>query len=479
MAGGNGSADKGSGGKLIDKILMAAAAVLVLLSVMILCYSAKKYKDVRALPEMDALTGGDSYGLFCLKARQALKRDAGPWLFAAMDLDQFKLVNDIFGRDFGDEVLRLVSDLWRQKLHKGELFARREGDKFEILLKYTTLDELYGRLDDFCDTLAAAGLDCLLKNVHASGRSSFILRPSLGLCRLDEDCRELEQAQSFAIMARTTVKARNDRRYALFDDEMRREQVRQRQLGDHMEMGLMRDEFLVYYQPKFDSVTREMVGAEALVRWQQPDGSFISPGEFIPLAEKNGLIGRLDRYMFRQVCCQQRRWLEEGLKLVPVSVNLSRSLLYDRELPKEYAKMAEAHKIPPELIQLELTEREAFEDMEIIAGAIAALQSQGFCVLLDDFGCGYASMEILKELSVDVIKMDKSFIDSYSDERGRKILESMLHLAQSLGIGTIAEGVETKEQVDFLKACGCRRIQGYYYSRPLPADAFEKLLKQG
>lgn len=461
---------------IIEIILLIISAALVLLSLCIFFRAGQKYRAVKELLKVDSLTGQDSYTVFCLKLRSRLRKDSGPWAFAVMDLDQFKLVNDIFGREAGDQVLRYIDEVWRKKLKPGELFARREADKFSILLKYTTLEELCGRFDDFCNTVRFGGRTASEGNAVSSRKDAFILRPSVGICLVDNNENDIDKLQSCAMIARDTVKYRTDICYAFFDDKMRLSMLKSRQLADHMELGLLREDFEVYYQPKFDSMTREVVGAEALIRWRQPDGSFISPGEFIPLAEKNGLIGRLDRYMFRQVCRQQRRWLESGFKLVPISVNLSRSLLYDLELPAEYAREVDIHKIPAHLLQLEITEREDFEDLDIIAAAVEKLRQYGFCILLDDFGCGYSSLEILKELPVDVIKMDKKFIDAYSDVRGQTILKSTIALAKSLGIEIIAEGVETGAQVEFLNKCGCYRIQGYYYSRPLPGGEFIKLL---
>ena len=210
-----------------------------------------------------------------------------------------------------------------------------------------------------------------------------------------------------------------------------------------------------------------------------PEWGRILPGKFIPLFESNGFITELDRYVFHEVCRQVRQWLDEGLPVVPISVNISRLHLYNPHFMGDYEKILEQYRIPARLLQLELTESTFFDNRMVMQDIVACLHRAGFAILMDDFGTGYSSLNMLKDLSVDVLKLDKGFMeDSASNEKGQRIIASIVRLAQSLGMTVTAEGVETDEQYRFLLSVGCDEIQGYYFARPMDTDSFERLLKE-
>ena len=447
-------------------MLMVVFGVLVLLIVYVDC---QKRRALHQFLYVDALTGAASYAKFCVEVRKCLDRRCGKWAFVAMDLHQFKLVNTLFGQEKGDETLRFVSRVWERTLHKDEVFGRRHGDNFEILMRYDTVDELCRRLDDFCHSI-------INERPHVHQTEVFLILPVMGIYLIRDFSEDILDMQNNARLACATIKERNDIHYAFFNDELKEKQLHDKRLGDDMELAIENNEFMVYYQPKVDPVDDKVVGAEALIRWRRPDGSFVPPAVFIPLAEHNGLISELDRFTFRQVCRQQRQWSDDGYALVPVSVNLSRVLLYSQGLPEEYARIAEENRIPSQNLQLEITESEDCENMAFFASAVQRFHDYGFRILMDDFGTGYSSMVALKALPIDVVKLDKSFVDDFKSEKGRKILISMIKLAQLLDMEITAEGVETEEQVTFMKMTGCHNIQGYYFSRPLPGEDFEKLL---
>lgn len=451
---------------VLGGVLMAVFSVLVLLVVYV---DYQKRKALQRFLYVDPLTGAASYAKFCMEARKCLDRHSGKWAFVAMDLHQFKLVNTLFGPEKGDATLQFVSREWERTLGKDEVFGRRHGDNFEVLMRYETVDELCRRLDGFCYRIVN-------ERPPMHQNEVFLILPVMGIYLVRDFSEDILDLQNNARLACSTIKERNDVYYAFFNNEMKEKQLHDKRLGDDMELAIENNEFMVYYQPKVDPVDSKVVGAEALIRWRRPDGSFVPPSVFIPLAEHNGLISELDRFMFRQVCRQQRQWRGDGYGLVPVSVNLSRVLLYSQSLPEEYARILEENGIPFENIQLEITESEDCENMEFIAGAVQRFHDYGFRILMDDFGTGYSSMVALKALPIDVVKLDKSFIDDYKSEKGRKILISMIKLAQMLDMEITAEGVETEEQVEFMKMTGCHNIQGYYFSRPLPGEEFEKLL---
>ncbi|NCC44993.1 MAG: EAL domain-containing protein, partial [Clostridia bacterium] len=217
--------------------------------------------------------------------------------------------------------------------------------------------------------------------------------------------------------------------------------------------------------------------AEALVRWIKKDGTVISPQDFIPVFEKDGLIVKLDSYMFRKVCQKQEEWLERIGHVVPVSVNLSKRHLYKGDFLSEYRQILSEYTIVPEAIKLEITEGTMAEQKEHMQEMIDHLHQMGLKILMDDFGTGYASFGMLKSLDIDVLKLDKSLVDDIGDSKGEEILKSIIKLAYALGMDVVAEGVEKKEQLDFLLQCDCRVIQGYYFSKPLCEEEFEKLLE--
>jgi EAL domain-containing protein (putative c-di-GMP-specific phosphodiesterase class I) len=215
-----------------------------------------------------------------------------------------------------------------------------------------------------------------------------------------------------------------------------------------------------------------------LVRWRRSDDVIVPPYQFVPLFERNGFINKLDRYMFELVCRQQTLWLGEGLAPVPISVNMSRMCLYDPHIVDEYIGILEESGLPAAYVKLELTESAFFENTSIMNGVIEALHKVGIKVLMDDFGTGYSSMMMLKNVDIDVLKLDKSFVDDIGDERSEKIISNIIYLAHSLQIEVTAEGVETKAQFEFLRDVGCDYIQGYYFGKPQPAEAFADLLQK-
>ena len=208
-----------------------------------------------------------------------------------------------------------------------------------------------------------------------------------------------------------------------------------------------------------------LAGAEALVRWRKPDGQMISPGLFIPLVEESGFVRKLDEYVFQEVCLAQKRWIDKGLRVVPISVNLSQRHLENPEFIDQYKAILDNSGVPIEYIQLEITESAMFEKKEEFVAIMERLHQLGFVILMDDFGTGYSSLMMLKSIPVDVMKLDKSFVDDYDDIRGEQIIRCVMRMAQDLSIAITAEGVETEEQYNFLKSIGCDTIQGYYFAK--------------
>ena len=281
-----------------------------------------------------------------------------------------------------------------------------------------------------------------------------------------------------AYIARQTIKNKGDTAWAFYDGAVRDKLLHEKEIESQMERALAEGEFIAYYQPKYSTKEQRLIGAEALVRWRRSDDVIVPPYQFVPLFERNGFINKLDRYMFELVCRQQTLWLGEGLAPVPISVNMSRMCLYDPHIVDEYIGILEESGLPAAYVKLELTESAFFENTSIMNGVIEALHKVGIKVLMDDFGTGYSSMMMLKNVDIDVLKLDKSFVDDIGDERSEKIISNIIYLAHSLQIEVTAEGVETKAQFEFLRDVGCDYIQGYYFGKPQPAEAFADLLQK-
>lgn len=248
---------------------------------------------------------------------------------------------------------------------------------------------------------------------------------------------------------------------------------KRKNIEDNMEHALENNEFIVYFQPKVELKTNKIAGAEALVRWQNSKKELIPPNEFIPIFEKNGFITKLDIYVFEEVCKTIRKWLNEGINPIPVSVNLSRMHLQNPNFLKKYKEIQEKYEVPADLLEIELTETLVFENFEQLKKVIDDIHQMGFSCSIDDFGSGYSSLNLLKEIPVDILKLDRIFFSKKNDKRGNSVIEFIISLAKKLNMTTISEGVETISQVEFLRKADCDLVQGYVYSKPLAKDDFE------
>ena len=291
------------------------------------------------------------------------------------------------------------------------------------------------------------------------------------------DHKDPEQIYGKAIQAKSLIKGLRTRHYAFYDDLDIDQISENHKIEDDFESGIQNKEFQVWYQPKVDPYTGNLLGAEALIRWIKQDGSLLPPSKFIPLFEKNGNIAALDEYVFRAVCEQQQKWQHDGIPLYPISVNISRISLYFGDIVQKYKDIIDSYHLDARYLPLEITESATVNNSEI-SSLIDQFHNAGFTLLLDDFGSGYSSLSSLNVMHFDTIKLDKSLIDYIGDSNGEKLLHSITHLAQSLGMSITAEGVETAKQVEFLKVEHCTDIQGYYFSKPLPVEQFVQFMKE-
>lgn len=306
------------------------------------------------------------------------------------------------------------------------------------------------------------------------------LKFSCGVYRID-DITDINMIRANANLARTECKKRVLEDIVFYDEELKNRRVEEKELEYEAKEALENKEFLVYFQPKYEVSTEQIIGAEALVRWNHPVRGVLSPSSFIPVFEFNGFIVDLDLYVLEQVCELISAWLKVGITPVCISVNLSRVHLYEHNLVDQLLAVVNRYNVPPKYIEFELTESAFYEETESLLRIMSEIKNAGFRLSMDDFGSGYSSLNLLRRLPVDVLKLDKVFLedcDEADDEtRGKRIVMHVISMAKDLKMEVLAEGVETKDQKEFLQEARCDMIQGYYFARPMPLKEFELLYR--
>ena len=429
----------------------------------------RKKKQMQTLVFVDDLTGGNTYAKFKQEVEQRLNVHYGRTAFIMMDLDEFKLVNELFGYDTGNKVLCHVWNVLNENCGEDEYAGRDIADRFSMLLYFEKRSDIEKRILKMTEAI---------QKFSIPNASEYILHPVFGIYYVESNDEDVESMMNCASLAHNQAKQERDSIYRAYTNIMKDRMLEKKQLSDQIEHAYKNHEFVVYYQPKYEAETRKLAGAEALVRWRRQDGQMVSPGLFVPLAEESGFVCKLDKYVFNEVCLAQKRWMEKGLKVVPISVNLSRRHLDTPEFIGEYKSMLDHSGVPIKYLQLEITESAMFEKKAEFLEIIESLHKMGFVILMDDFGTGYSSLMMLKSIPIDVMKLDKTFVDDFDDERGEQIIRCVMRMAQDLCISITAEGVETEEQYKFLKNIGCDMIQGYYFARPMPEEEFEKCMEE-
>ena len=388
-----------------------------------------------------------------------------------LDLDRFKVINDSLGHGFGDELLRSVARRLEQTVREADTVARMGGDEFVILLAEVAEGDDVG--------LVAKKILENLTRPYQIGDREITVTASIGVSLYPRDGADGETLLRNADLAMYRAKEDGDsfRFYAPKMDQRVHETL---ELEADLRRALERGELLLHFQPKVDLASGEITGAEALVRWQHPQRGLIAPGMFIPLAEETGLILPIGEWVLATACAQVRAWQDAGLPVVPVAVNLSARQFRKADLAETVHRVLRECGIAPRLLELELTESMIMRDPLAAAAIMQQLKALGVSLALDDFGTGYSSLNYLRRFPVDCLKIDRSFIsDAASDPSAAAVATSIVAIAHSLGLRAIAEGVETGEQLDFLRDCGCDSLQGYYFSRPVAGEAFAAMLREG
>lgn len=418
----------------------------------------------------DPVTGIRNLAKFRLDAQELLSKNSAPYAVVQFDVDKFKYINDVFGFSEGNRMLRHIADVLSSQTQPGELCARTTNDYFALLLHDEGDETLLMRLRGICSKI------CGTENGAAS---SYVLVLSFGIYRTTDEPLDIAAMLDRAGIAQKSKKGFHQTSFAFYNEDLRVQMLKEKKLENEMTSAMQHGEFVVYYQPKYYINSLRLAGSEALVRWKHPERGLIPPGDFIPLFEKNGFIVKVDLYVFESVCRSIRRWMEEGLSPLPVSINISRLHLHNQNFLEEFVDILKKYDVPPNLIEFELTESVVFDNVELLLHLLQQLHRSGFLLSMDDFGTGYSSLNMLKDIPVDVLKLDRAFFEETANNgRSRHIVTSVVALMRSLGIKVVAEGVETSSQLSFLKSIQCDIVQGYYLARPMPLEDFEALMRK-
>lgn len=419
--------------------------------------------------ENDELTGLLNRNTFCRKVDQLVQKNVadvkdGKYAMVYFDVLRFKAINDMFGMTEGDKVLCYAADLIHSLMGEKDLACRIDSDRFIFFTKKDgeALEQM---------------IDRLLEGLTAYKLPFAILCNAGVYVTVSEEVSAVSMMDR-AIMAQSTIKGSYTIKSNYYTEEMRNDLLSEQEISGVMEEALADEQFLVYYQPQYNHATGSLVGAEALVRWKHPERGLISPGLFIPIFERNGFITALDLYVFGHVCSFLRKCMDRGIPIVPVSSNFSQYDIFQPRFVEKLEEMRMKYDVPVKYLRVEITESAIVGGSERVNEIVKRLQDCGYIVEMDDFGSGYSSLNVLREVNLDVIKLDMLFLsEKANNNRGGTIISSIVRMAKWLDMPVIAEGVETMGQADFLRSIGCEYIQGYLYSKPLPEEDFEGLLK--
>ncbi|WP_417331623.1 putative bifunctional diguanylate cyclase/phosphodiesterase [Gordonibacter urolithinfaciens] len=430
-------------------------------------------EELERLAFVDPVTEGFNQTRFDLTARHAIDRsEPGTYALVALDLKKFKLLNEIQGTESGDMVLRYVYDCLRTHLDGDECVGRINADAFNVLMRNEGTQAMYERIDGMVQ-------DANRFNVDAE--RPYFLSFTVGVYPIDDTSLPMTLVRDRANVARGSSKEASNARHftcVFYSDVDRQNLLSEQDMENRMHGALERGEFVAYFQPKQRLADGSIGGAEALVRWIDPVRGLVPPDDFVPYFERNGFIISVDLCVFEQVCALLASWIEQGREPVPISVNMSRAHLREQDFLTPYEQIRARYGVPASLIEFELTETLVFGDPETFMGVIDLLHARGYRCSLDDFGSGYSSLNVLKDVDIDTMKLDRAFFSAGDDAGQREwdVVESVVDLAKKLDLGTVAEGVEEPGQAARLRAINCDMLQGYVFSRPVPVAEFEQML---
>ncbi len=401
--------------------------------------------------------------MFLRVADEVIKQNPdGKYALIQFDVAKFKAINEMYGENFGDEMLNYFLESLKIICDQDQVYVRLTADVFMIMTTYETSQDLL----DFVEKV----------NANLLGYKGIEYRLVFGIAYVENIRGSLRKYGDRAALARQSIKSSVLTHVKFYEEDMKNTVMTGKYVEDHMEKALKNGEFTMYLQPKYRMPDQKIIGAEALVRWVQPERGIVPPSEFIPVFERNGFITKMDEYIWEQACKTIRSWMDMGYGALPISINVSRVHLRNLRFVDVLNDLTQQYQIPKSSLEIEITE--TYNEVGITEG-ITLLKESGFTLLMDDFGSGYSSLNTLKDTQFDVIKIDRGFLQDFiGSERGQKIVEHTIQMTKSIGLDLVAEGVETEEQADFLMGCGCDIAQGFYYAKPMDIDSFNEMLRQ-
>ena len=411
----------------------------------------------------DPLTGLYNKEFFYEKVRQRLdEQPEEQFILICSDIGNFKMVNDVFGMECGDRVLIRIARALHKMCKPDQIYGRIGNDGFALLMKKSDYGEEYFQ-------------NVPQSKVYVEKDIEYPIRLYLGVYEIEQKDLPVSGMCDRAKMAIATIKGNYQKRLAYYDEKLRQSVLNEQEIMGELDDAIASGQFHIYLQAQVNG-QGESHGAEALVRWIHPKKGYLPPSAFIDILEKNGAIVRLDRYIWELACQKLREWTDEGREDMYLSVNISPKDFYFIDIYETFTSLVEQYGINPGRLHLEITETSVMTDVQQRIKIIERLQAYGFIVEMDDFGSGYSSLNMLKEIHVNVLKVDMVFLRKTTEmERSRKILRTIIALAQELGMETIVEGVETSEQLEFLKSISCDIFQGYYFAKPMEVSQFEEI----
>ena len=451
---------------LLTTFILAIIVILIILSICIyiVISNNKKQKQLFEYAYIDPITKKGNIYYFRKKGQEMLDKEKSKenQYLLVLDINKFKMINKAYGYKTGDTILNGIGEELEKTLGKQSLICRYSNDYFAVLFEYT---------EDIRKIV-----NTLVKNIENLKIDSNVynLSVNMGIYKLTDADTNISVAMDKAIIAHSASKGDVFDKFHIYDEKMEKELEKESKIEQEMYQALMNNEFKVYYQPKVYVQDEKLYGAEALVRWEH-NGKMVPPSEFVPLFEKNKFILKLDVYVFEQVCSDMKKWKEKYGKEPVISVNVSREHFLDEHFLEKYMLIATKNGINTNKIDLEITESATVEAGIDIIEIMNKMKKLGFLISIDDFGTGYSSLSTLQDMPADILKIDKSFVDRIGKNE-KNMIDYILTIAKELKLTTIAEGVETKEQRDYLLEKGGDIIQGYYYAKPMPEEEFEEYI---
>ncbi len=448
---------------LVDIVMYA---VLVLFTGIFLLFYGRYQNKISSIVFYDELTGEENAEYLKIQFDNMPSNEKENKSLIVLDIDKFKVINLMYGTEVGDHVLKYIARIFHEEL-PGDPIYKDRADLFIAILKHIGRDEIISKLQRVNDRIKR----------DIENKKIIPFEISIGVCSL-EGGEDLHRIYSNALIAKSEIKGNVNQNFKFFDEQNKNKIIENRQFEAKFQEAIKNGEFEVWYQPKYDMRNNEVCGAEALIRWKKVNGSLISPVKFIPVFENNGQIIRLDEEVIRIVCMDMKEMMSKGYDVKPVSINLSRIHLKHPGIIEKIKEMIKEYEIDPSKIIFEITESAFLDDNRVLNKTVSDLHNLGFEVDIDDYGTGTSTLSSLSASNFDTLKLDKSFIDKIGDCRMDIIIKSTIAMANQLNMKVIAEGVETKEQVDFLTDNHCFIAQGYYYSKPVNKSEYISILSQ-